>query len=58
MQKDYQEGSLREKLYGKGPKLSKPHPAALHRQALLDAGGGTDRGVPGSHPAASASVAK
>ena len=58
MQKDYQEGTLREKLYGKGPKLSRPHPAALHRQSLLDAVTGTDRGVPSSHPAASASVAK
>ena len=28
MQKDYREGTLRDKLYGKGPELSKPHPAA------------------------------
>ena len=32
MQKEYRPGTLREKLFGKGPKLQVPHPAALDRR--------------------------
>lgn len=35
MQKEYREGTLREKLFGRGPRAGLPHPAAVHRQAML-----------------------
>lgn len=38
MQQDYQEGTLREKLFGKGrARLQAPHPAALYRQERNEA---------------------
>ena len=37
MQKDYQEGTLREKLFGRGrARLSEPHPAAQYRRSGAD----------------------
>jgi len=37
MQKDYQEGTLREKLYGRGrARVQSPHPAAAYRRPSTD----------------------
>lgn len=36
MQKEYQEGTLRQKLFGRGPRARLPHPAAVHHQTFLE----------------------
>ena len=58
MQKEYQEGTLREKLFGKGPNLSKPHPAALHRQDLLALASRASQSMSKQPETASATAAK
>lgn len=42
--RDYAPGTLREKLFGAGPRLAPPHPAAAYRRSALATAAGTARG--------------
>lgn len=59
MQKDYQEGTLREKLFGTGQaRLRDPHPAAQYRRAWADTVSGHAPNSQRSEGSASTSVVK
>src|SRR5262245_48351986 len=59
MQTEYQEGTLREKLFGKGQaRLCAPHPAAQYRRAGANAADGTGQGLQRSEGSAGVSTAK
>jgi len=42
----YAEGTLREKLFGQGPRLTAPHPAALARTRMSESGTRTVASAP------------
>jgi alkanesulfonate monooxygenase SsuD/methylene tetrahydromethanopterin reductase-like flavin-dependent oxidoreductase (luciferase family) len=59
MQTEYQEGTLREKLFGSGQaRLRAPHPAAQYRRAGANAADGTVQGLQRSGGSAGVSTAK